>query len=217
MGKFSCAALVAAALLRPGAAHAGASLLVDDAGVTADGHCQLESWLRARAGALEEATALPACAWSGVEYSLGASVDPTGAAGGVLHAGFKRGLVEMGERTPGLAVALNGDWRHGLDAATAYLAASQPLGPRLTLQANLGVGRLRQAGGRLLAGLGLEYRAGPRWSWLAEGYAEGRAHRALQGGLRLRLPGAASVDLLAGRDRAGRWLTLGLNWSPGDR
>lgn len=217
MGKFLFAAPLAVVLLCPRAAHAGASLLVDDAGVTADGHCQLESWLRARSGKLQEATALPACAWDGVEYSLGASLDPSGMAGGVLLAGFKHGLLDVGEHTPGLAVALNGDWRHGLDAATAYLALSQPLGPRWMLQANLGVGRLRHAGGSLVAGVGLEYRAGARWSWLAEGYAEGRTYRALQGGLRLRLPGAVSVDLLVGRERAGRWLTLGLNWSPGDR
>ncbi|WP_426662129.1 hypothetical protein [Rhodanobacter aciditrophus] len=209
-------AVLATLGLAPCVSHAGASLLVDDAGTTAGGHCQLESWLRARPGTLE-ATAMPACAWSGLEYSLGAGRSSDAAQGATLYAGLKHTLVDMGDRTPGLAVALNGDWQHGFDAASAYLAASLPLGRRLTLQADLGARRLRHDDGRPLAGAGLEYLAGQRWSWLAEVYSEGAAYRAVQGGVRVRLPGALSVDMLAGRDNAGRWLTLGLNWSPGDR
>ena len=214
--KTPLVAVLATLGLAPCASHAGASLLVDDAGTTADGHCQLESWLRARSGTLE-ATAMPACAWSGLEYSLGAGRASDEAQGTTLYAGLKRTLVDMDERTPGLAVALNGDWQHGLDTASAYLAASLPLGRRLTLQADLGACRLRRGGGHPLAGAGLEYLAGRRWSWLAEVYTGGTAYRAVQGGVRARLPGALSVDMLAGRDNAGRWLTLGLNWSPGDR
>lgn len=216
MRKTTLVAALATLGALPCASYAGASLLVDDAGTTADGHCQLESWLRARPGATE-ATAMPACAWSGLEYSLGAGRSSDPAQGTALYAGLKHTLVDMGERTPGLAVALDGDWRRGFDAASAYLAASLPLGPRLVLQADLGACRLRHGGRQALAGVGLEYQASRRWSWLAEGYAQGAAYRAVQGGVRLRLPGALSVDVLGGRDRDGRWLTLGLNWSPGDR
>ncbi|MDO1530014.1 hypothetical protein QMK61_14330 [Fulvimonas sp. R45] len=218
MRKLPAAALLAALGLVTCVAHAGASLLVDDAGTTADGHCQLESWLRARPGALE-ATAMPACAWAGLEYSAGASAYPAGPGGPALYAGVKHTLVEMGERAPGLAVALGGDWRRrdgGFDAATANLSTSLPLGPRLTLQANLGWRAPHAARGRPTGGVGMEYRPDARWSWLAEAYAEGGGYRAVQGGLRLHLPDAVSVDVLAGRDRDGRWLTLGFNWSPGD-
>jgi hypothetical protein len=218
MRKLPFAALLAVLGLAPCASRAGASLLVDDAGTTADGHCQLESWLRARPGALE-ATAMPACAVGGVEYTLGASAYPAGPHGPQLYAGVKHTLVDMGERTPGLAVALDGDWRRSggaFDAATANLAASLPLGPRLTLQANLGWRVPHASRGRLAGGVGMEYQASARWSWLAEAYAEGDGYRAMQGGWRLHLPRAVSVDLLGGHDRTGRWLTLGFNWSPGD-
>lgn len=217
MHKFS-AALLAALVLAPCGVRAGASLLVDDAGTTADGHCQLESWLSARPGA-SEITTMPACAVGGLEYSVGASENLAASPGPTLYAGIKHTLVDMGEHTPGLALALGGDWHHGaggFDAATANLAASVPLEPRLTLQVDLGWHAPHLAHGWLTGGVGLEYRAAAHWSWLAEAYVEGDGYRAAQGGLRLRLPNAVSMDLLGGGDRHGHWVTLGFNWSPGD-
>lgn len=219
MRKLLVAALLAVVWLCPCAVHAGASLLVDDAGTTADGHCQFESWLRVRPGAVE-ATLMPACAIGRLEYSVGASAYPVGARGPALYAGIKRSLVDMGASSPGLAVAFGGDWRRadgGFDAASANLAASLPLESWLTLQANLGWRAPHGARGHLTGGVGAECQAGARWSVLAEAYAEDGGNRALQGGLRVRLSAAASVDLLAGREHAGHWLTLGFNWSPGDR
>lgn len=218
MHKLSGAALLAALVLAPCVVQAGASLLVDDAGTTADGHCQLESWLSARPGA-SAITAMPACAAGGLEYSMGAGDYLAGPPGPALYAGIKHTLVDVGEHAPGLALALGGDWRRsdgGFDAATVNMAASVPLKPRLMLQIDLGWHVPHAAHGWLTGGMGLEYQVGAHWSWLAEAYAEGDGYRAAQAGLRLRLHGAVSIDLLGGRDRNGHWMTLGLNWSPGD-
>ncbi len=66
--------VLAAMLLSPCAARAGASLLVDDAGTVPDGRCQLESWLRLRGGG--EVTAVPACGRAGWSTAWAAAPAP---------------------------------------------------------------------------------------------------------------------------------------------
>jgi hypothetical protein len=219
MRRLPAIVLLAGLLLASAPASAGASLLVDDAGTTADSHCQLESWVRTRPGALES-TLMPACAWGGFEYSVGASAWPAGPQGPLVYAAVKRTLIDTGGQTPGVALALAGDWRRhdgALADASANLSSSFHPGSRVTLNVDMGWRVARAGHGRLTSGVGIEYRPVARWSWLAEAYAEGGGYRAGQAGVRLHLAHAVSLDWLCGYERGGsHWLTLGFNWSPGD-
>jgi hypothetical protein len=209
--------VVAAMLLSPCAARAGASLLVDDAGTLPDGRCQLESWLRLRGSG--EATAVPACGLGGLEYSLGGSANAGAPSGPWLSAGLKRTLRDMDEATPGVAVSLGGSWRrsdHRLAAGTANLVVSLPLDPSWTVHVNMGWNTARGGPPWPSGGVGMQYALGAHWSGLAELYAARGAGGTAQAGLRRSFARGLSFDLLAGHDRDGHWLTFGFNYAPGD-
>lgn len=79
-----------------GAARAGASLEVDDAAITPEGRCQVESWLRRERGALQ-ATAVPACGVHGSEIGLGLSARRPADVAVDVALGLKRVLRPLGE------------------------------------------------------------------------------------------------------------------------
>lgn len=200
-----------------GDAEAGASLLVDDAGTTPDGHCQLESWVRVHGGG-SEMTAVPACAAGGIEYSVGGSRYTGSIDGSRLHLGLKHTFRDIDENAPGFALAIGRDWETaGRIADTyAYLATSVPLRPNLTLHIDLGANRSRDACTRALDGAGLEYAASAHWSLLGEIYQESGGYRVMQTGVRRALGHGISLDLLMGHDSRDGWITLGFNFSPVD-
>lgn len=221
MRRLARAFVLACVLLSPAAARAGASLLVDDAGTTPDGHCQLESWLRlAPAGAV--ANAVPACTVGGMEYSAGASVAATVAAPAELAFGLKHTLRDVGDETPGLAISIGSAWsrRAAAPAAAdatliASLIASLPLPGVGVVHLNAGWSAARRRRPAPTYGAGMEHALGAHWLLLAEGYAQRGIGPTWQAGLRRMLGRGVTADLLAGTDRHGRWLTLGLNYSPG--
>ncbi|WP_431634674.1 hypothetical protein ACQVBX_13350 [Dyella sp. KULCS107] len=218
MRRLAGTLVLASALLPSLAARAGASLLVDDAGTTPDGHCQLESWLRLAPTGAADASAVPACALGGVEYSLGGSVAST-ATPAELSFGLKHTLRDVGEATPGFAVSVGSAWSGHAGtpgAAVANLIASVPV-PGLGLaHLNAGWSVARGHAPAPTFGTGLEHPLGSHWLLLAEGYVQRGASPAWQAGLRRMLGRSVTADLLMGTDPHGRWLTLGLNYSPGE-
>lgn len=201
-----------------GAARAGASLEVDDAAITPEGRCQVESWLRRERGALQ-ATTVPACGVHGSEIGLGLSARRPADGAVDVALGLKRVLRPLGEgRGWGLAIAAGASQAAGQARGwSLVLPASLALDPaqRTLLHLNAGWDAPPGAAAAALAGIGLEQWLDRRWTLLAEARADRRGERVGQLGLRLALGEAASLDLLAGRTRghaaAGDWLTLGLN------
>lgn len=196
--------------------HAAASLLVDDAGTTPQGTCQLESWTRHAASHLE-LTAVPACTLGGTELSLGLG-HLRGEATLPWALGAKRALRHWhGERLQ-LAASIEtaGDVRQaGARSWALNLPLSVALG-RQSLSAahfNAGWSRSRHERGITL-GAGIDIRIAASWSLLAEQARDAARHRSSQLGVRRHLPGEASLDLLAGRAdgrTATSWITVGLN------
>lgn len=211
--------LLAAVLLPSRAAHAGASLLVDDAGTTSDGHCQLESWLRLAPAGAADMSAVPACAVGGVEYSLGGSVAAARTIADELTFGMKHTLRDVGGTAPGVAIALGSVWHPGdgtPHAAAANLITSLPVPDLGLVHLNAGWSTARGRAPAPTFGAGLEHLVGSRSLLLAEVYAQRGAGPTWQAGLRRMLGSGVTVDLLVGTDSHGRWLTFGLNYSPGD-
>jgi len=219
MRRLAGTLVLASALLPSLAARAGASLLVDDAGTTPDGRCQLESWLRLTPTDAADASAVPACALGGVEYSLGGSVGATAAAPAELSFGLKHTLRDVGDATPGFAVSVGSAWsgHAGVpDAVIANLIASVPVPGLGLVHLNAGWSAARGRAPAPTFGAGLEHPLGSHWLLLAEGYAQRGAGPTWQAGLRRMLGRSVTADLLMGADSHGRWLTLGLNYSPGE-
>ncbi len=211
--------VLASTLLPSPAARAGASLLVDDAGTTADGHCQLESWLHLAPAGAAKASAVPACAVGGVEYSLGGSVATSASAPALLAIGLKHTLRDVGDDAPGFAVSIGSAWSGHAGApgaAVANLIASVPVLRLGLVHLNAGWSVARGHAPAPTFGTGLEHPLGSHWRLLAEGYVQRGAGPAWQAGLRRMLGRSVTADLLMGTDPHGRWLTLGLNYSPGE-
>lgn len=199
-----------------GPLHAAASLLVDDAGTTPDGHCQLESWARWHAGH-QELAAVPACTLAGTEWSFGLGhLRGTGSAPWTL--GAKRTLRAKHDERVQVAVGAEagGDVRHGgahgwavnLPASIALDAAT-----RVVVLANVGYSHTRAEHGMTL-GIGSEINLAPRWSLLAEHWRDATRRRSSQLGMRRHLRDDTSLDLLAGRTHGTpsvSWITVGLN------
>lgn len=205
-----------ATLSASGPLHAAASLLVDDAGTTPQGTCQLETWTRQHAGPLE-LTAVPACTLGGTELSLGLShLRGEGTAPWAL--GAKRTLRHWHDERLQLAASIEtaGDVRQG--GARGW-ALNLPLSVALDRHAtsvvhvNTGWSRSRHERG-ITVGAGIEIRVAPAWSLLAEQGRDAARQRTSQLGVRRHLRGDASLDLLGGRGHGAAgasWITVGLN------
>ncbi len=197
-------------------ACAAASLLVDDAGTTPAGQCQLESWAR-RHGNHPIVTATPACTLGGTEWSLSLS-HLRGAGSTPWSLGSKRTLRGLDDERVQFAVSagIGGDMRHaGARGWTLNLPASFVLDKagRVVLHANVGWDHDRADRG-MTAGIGSALRITSRWSLLAEHWRDAARDRSSQIGLRWHLRDEASLDLLAGRTHdalSASWITVGLN------
>lgn len=212
--RFVLFCLLAALSLHPGAARAGASLYVDDAATVGRGRCQLESWLRGAAPA-RELTLAPACEFAGTELGLSHSDYAAPHADAAQSLSAKR-VLHASAHGWALAASLGGNWSgRRYDGWTFNLPLTLERGARLW-HLNLGWNQPRRGRARLTGGVGLEQTLNPRWTALAELYADAHGDPGGQFGLRRALGDAASLDLLLGdraRDPRGPWLGLGFNFA----
>lgn len=210
------APLLLSVALLPFHTRAAASLLVDDAGITDAGQCQLESWVR-HTDAGQEWTTVPACTLANIEWSLGL----TRAAGDARRQyalGAKRVLVESASRHWGLALGASiGGNAHRPRADDGALNVALTIAPgvqdRVQVHLNLGWAAQGAARGRT-GGIGMEIGMTHAWSVLAETAHDAARERGSQLGLRRVLWPGVSVDLLAGRMHHpgdSHWMTLGFN------
>jgi hypothetical protein len=215
MRRFLPTLTIVGVLAAAPAGHAGGSLLVDDTGVTAAGHCQLESWLRGFAGGGAEGTTVPACATGPVEWSM--AITRLTRAPDQLGPSVKWQLLDNTRGGFGLAAATSITLVHGrFDERDAYLAPGWSLGTRQQWQlaVNLGSTRLRGGAAFALGGAGLQYAMNDTLSLIAEKFWRERHGHASQAGMRWSLDANDSIDLLAGAatyPARARWATLGLN------
>ena len=208
----------AAFALLPGApAFAGGALLVDDASITPAHSCQLEGWVR-HSDAGEELTAVPACNWSGTEFSMGAGRFLRRGGVSPLSAGAKHVWQDGGSETVGVATSLGVSWNNpGVSRAvwTVNLPVTLSFGSsgQILLHANAGWVAGRANGPT--AGLGLEKQLTESFKLLAEAYAQHDHFRAYQAGLRIAPDDSWSIDLLAGyldaASHGGSSVVIGIN------
>jgi len=198
-------------------ARAGASLFVDDAAVTAPGHCQVEAWVRGVHHG-QEYTAVPACTIADTELSLGYSVNADAETTQLWAPGVKKVLRDLETHPWGLAVSAGATWSGATNRWTDWsinVPVSVALSTHRSVLLHVNVGWAEQAGqsGGLTAGTGLEVALQPAWDLLAEIYEDQRGPTTIQLGLRRSVGQAASVDVLVGADRGqnNHWLTVGFN------
>lgn len=213
------AALVGAGMaLAAGPCRAGGSLFVDDAGIAANGHCQLESWLRPFQSEVVELTTVPACSFGNIEWSLGITrlSNPVRS---IFTPGIKWQLKGNDDGGFGVALAATSIFHDGRSQnTTLYVAPTWLFGQHQEWELDTNVGAYHQPGERLhgLAGAGLHYSPSPNVTLIAEHvWREAHGHLS-QVGVRLSLSRATTVDLLVGRSKdrtSARWATVGLNLS----
>ncbi|MEN3745551.1 hypothetical protein TPR58_00120 [Sphingomonas sp. HF-S3] len=213
----------AAALMLPPVAHASGPYAVDDAGITPAGHAQVEAWTTRSRGATL-ATVIPAVTLPGlpdVEWSLGwAGVRGRGVGDDRLSAQAKLALRhgDAGRPSFALAAGLSLDARSGRPAGgTVYGALTLPIGDRILVHCNAGVGHERGAAAPAAALWGVRAEAAilpERLSAHAELFDTGTSGPAAQFGIRpMVLHGHVDLELVYGHGLAGKGadsLTLGL-------
>lgn len=198
------------------AVASGNSYAVDDASVTPDGTCQVESWTRRFDDSAFELSGTPACTRGGIELGLTATrVAGAGDPSTQLAPGAKwvAGDLASERWTVGFAVAATFD-DAAPDEAVGYAMLSAALDDahRVLVHSNLGV-RARGGAVDLLRGLGVDVVVWPELGLLAEMLRVGD-DRLWQAGLRWNASAAISVDLIRGEQRdpaLARWWTLGIN------
>lgn len=200
-----------------GRAFAEGALVVDDASITPAHACQLEAWVR-QADATAELTAVPACTWGGIEFSVGASQYLSHGAGTPLSAGAKHVWLELGTASVGIATSLGVSWNGPAGSGTVW-TANMPVtiglgsSGRSLLHANVGWMAGPKKGP--LAGMGLESTLSGKLTLLAEAYVQHDHLRVCQAGLRFAQGSPWSVDVLGGYTRSTsntQWsLVLGIN------
>jgi hypothetical protein len=196
----------------------GGSYVVDDATITPNGHCQLESWIRAIDGGEGEASTVPACSAGNVEWS--ASIDRRAGAGSpatTLGVGAKWVAGDLDNDGHAWGVAGGALWNGGaLLSEQAYVPVSFRAGAESPwlIHLNAGARRTLGIGWRAIAGVGVETALDADWSLLAEYFDAATAEKTVQAGVRWSVAQNADVDLVVGHTRdtvEQSWLTLGLN------
>lgn len=220
-----CAALVAA-----GSAMAARPFMTDDARLTTEGSCQLESWTRQYSDR-HEFWALPACNPGGnFEITAGAgrfrSDGLPGSSDQVLQG--KTLFRTLQTNGWGWGLAVGRVWHpsaqpgpNNLGAAYLYLPLSvSTMDDRVVFHANLGWSRDRQT--RLDSttwGGGMEYWAHGRVMLIAEAFGDDRQKPFVQTGLRFSVvPGLLQIDATwgtqSGSQRHNTWTSLGIRYTP---
>jgi hypothetical protein len=212
-------------------AQAARPFVTDDARITAEGSCQLESWVRSYSGS-QEFWALPAC-------NLGGNLELTLGGGQARNTGEPlTSDTVLQFKTIVQPLRTNG-WGWGLAAGTVHHPEVRPGPNQLGNQyvyaplsasfdndrwlAHLNVGWLRDKASsqdRMTWGLGTEFASSPTFSWVAETFGDDKARPYWQAGWRVFVvPQRFQLDFTfgqqAGGDAASRWLSLGLRYTPG--
>jgi len=197
---------------------AGGSYLVDDASITPDGHCQVESWVRALPHDAWDVTSVPACSIDDVEWSASATHGAgNGSSTTSTGVGAKWAYGDIDKDGLAIGVAVGGVWTDGvLVNETVYAPASVALTEdhRWVVHLNAGVRHAPGVGWRALVGAAVDMRLAQRWHVIAEFSAVPSAERTVQVGARYSISDNAEVDLVAGHshdDFDEHWITVGLN------
>jgi len=217
-------------LLFSPAAFAARPFMTDDARITTDHSCQLESWLRVYPKSTE-LWALPACNFTGnLEITAGgghARYDESPSSNDyVLQAKTVLKTLETGGY--GIALAV-GKTQHpgsdlgpnGLGNTYAYVPVSFSfLEDKALVHTNLGWLRDRLTErDNLTWGVGSEYAIYKRLSLMAETFGDNRASPFWQAGIRTFLvPDRVQIDGTVGKqwngDRDTRWFSIGIRLTP---
>lgn len=222
--------LLACALVAPELALAARPFVTDDARITTEGSCQVESWTRHYTDRTEN-WALPACNFSGnLEITAGIgqfrSGDGQGSQDQVLQAKTLFRPLQPNGWAWGLAVGriAHPSLRPGpsnLGNTYLYLPLTvSTRDDRLVFHANLGWARDRQTHqDRATWGGGVEYWASGKLMLIAEAFGDDRQKPFLQSGVRLTvLPGLLQIDATRGTQPGSQgrntWTSLGIRYTP---
>ena len=211
-------------------AQAARPFMTDDARLTTEGSCQLESWVR-RYADRQEFWALPACNPGGhFEITLGGArfKDDGQASSSDQLLQFKTLLRPLTTNDWGWGLAL-GTVRHPSDVSDpdnlgshyAYVPVSVSMqDDKLVLHLNLGWSRDKaKRRDQTTWGVGAEYGLSERWMAIAETMGDDRQKPFVQMGLRLSIvPGVLQLDATVGSQPGqpvpGRWHSFGLRYTP---
>lgn len=211
-------------------AWAARPFMTDDARITTEGSCQIESWAR-HYSERSELWALPAC-------NLGGRLELTAGVGQFRADGQSGSRDEVLQGKTLFRSLQANDWGWGLAVGRIAHPSAQP-GPnrfgatylylplsvstrddRLVWHANLGWSRERQSSRDMTTwGAGLEYWASARVMLIAETFGDDRQKPFVQTGVRFSVvPGLFQIDGTWGTQPgvSGRapWVSLGLRYTP---
>ena len=213
-----------------GVAHAARPFMTDDARLTTEGSCQLESWTRRYTDRVEY-WALPACNPTG-------NLEITAGGGHFNVDGQPSSHDQILQAKTLFRPMQTNDWGWGLAVGRAWHPSAQS-GPnnmgntyvyvplsvsmrddRVVFHANLGWVKDQQS--RLHSttwGGGVEYWLHPRWMLIAEAFGDDRQKPFVQSGLRFSVvPGLFQLDFTRGTQPGGpgrsAWTSFGLRYTP---
>lgn len=197
---------------------AGGSFLVDDATVTPDGHCQLESWVRAIERTEGDFTTTPACTVESVELSVSADRRAGGGASATTFGvGAKWVAGDLDKEGRAIGIAAGALWSDGAFVSEAlYVPASVTFGAdhSWTMHFNAGGRHTAGDGWHAISGVGVETPLTDQWVFMAEFFDAAAAEKTVQIGARWSVTPTADIDVVLGHSKDAvdeSWLTLGLN------
>lgn len=228
--KIALAFVLLVAVIAP--TWAARPFVTDDARLTTAGSCQLESWTRVYHDSTE-IWALPACNPTGnLELTLGggrANYDAAGREPAVDYIFQVKTLIRKLETNGyGFGIAV-GTVRHPavnpgpnlLGNSYAYFPFSASFADdQLVMHANAGWLKERVTERNLMTwGVGTEWNASERVTWLVEAFGDSNPHTYWQAGGRFSLiPHLFQVDATLGQASGGasdnRWISFGLRFTP---
>lgn len=213
-------------------AYAARPFVTDDARLTTEGSCQVETWTRSYQSSLET-WALPACNPTGnLEFTVGggrayfdAVATPT-STDYVYQA--KTLFRKLDEHTTGIGLAVGmmhhpsiqvGPNQHGNQYA--FIPISVPLHEdRLIMHLNPGILRDKASQEtRKTWGVGFEFNATSRWMLIAESFGDSSTGSYWQSGVRFAIiPNLLQIDSTTGKKFSGssatQWISFGLRFTP---
>ena len=217
-------------MVLPKSAHAARPFMTDDARITYDQSCQLESWVRSYRTS-SEFWAFPACNFTGnLEITAGYGTfrydDAVGSKDYFLQG--KSMIKNLETNGYGVAVAVGKIFHpydmpgpNGLGANYAYVPVTfSLLDDRAFVHTNLGWLRDRESQrDNLTWGVGGEYTIVPQVNLMAETYGDNRNHPYWQAGVRIFIvPDRVQIDSTIGNQRYGdrdtRWISVGIRLTP---